>query len=100
MTTNRPQAGKKWKAKITDRETANRTKVYVYGLKAYKRQEEVKKTNVCIAECMRPLTPEPDTDIETETESYTLTFGFLNSNSIRIAVFGLYLYMVWSFLIT
>ena len=92
MTTNRPKAGKKWKAKITDRETANRAKVYVYGLKAYKRQEEVKKTNVCLAECMRSLTPEPETE--------TLTFGFLNSNSIRIAVFVLYLYMVWSFLIT
>ena len=90
MTTNRP--------KITDRETANRAKVYVYRLKAYKRQEEVKKSNVCITECMRPLTPEPDT--KTETESYTFTFGFLNSNSIRIAVFVLYLYMVWSFLIT
>jgi hypothetical protein len=90
MTTNRP--------KITDRETANRAKVYVYGLKAYKRQEAVTKSNVCIAECMRPLTPEPDT--KTETESYTFTLGLLNSNSIRIAVFVLYLYMVWSFLIT
>ena len=90
MTTNRP--------KITDRETANRAKVYVYGLKAYKRQEAVTKSNVCIAECMRPLTPEPDT--KTETESYTFTLGLLNSNSFRIAVFVLYLYMVWSFLIT
>ena len=84
MTTNRPKAGKKWKAKITDRETANRAKVYVYGLKAYKQQEEVKRTNVCITECMRPLTPDPDT----------------NSNSLRIAVFFLCLYMLWSILIT
>ena len=67
MTTKRAKAGKKKKPNITDRETANRAKVYVYGLKAYKRQEAVKKSNVCIAECMRPLTPEPD------------TFGFLNS---------------------
>jgi hypothetical protein len=105
MTTNRAKAGKKKKANITDRETANRAKVYVYGMKAHKRQEAVKTTNVCIAECMRSITPEPET--ETETESYTitassntstLTFGF--RNSIRITVFVLYLYMVWSFLST
>ena len=90
MTTHRPKAGNKWKAKakITDRETANRAKVYIYGLKAFKRHEEVKKTNVCIADCMRPLTVTPDPD----TNSY--------SNSIRFAVFVLCLYMVWSFLIT
>ena len=81
MTTNRTKAGKKWNAKITDRETANRAKVYVYGFKEFKRQEEVKKTNVRITECMRPLTPEPDT--KTETESYTFTLGLLNSNSIQ-----------------
>ena len=79
--------------KLTDRETANRAKVFVYGIKAHKRQEAVKKANVCIAECMRYITPET----ETETER-TLTFGF--RNSIRIAVFVLYLYMVWSFFIT
>jgi hypothetical protein len=86
MTTNRTKAGKKWNAKITDRETANRAKVYVYGFKEFKRQEEVKKTNVRITECMRPLTltPHPDT----------------SSNSIRFAVFVLCLYMVWSFLFT
>ena len=93
MTTNRAQAGKKKKAKLTDSETANRAKVFVYGIKAHKRQEAVKKANVCIAECMRYITPET----ETETER-TLTFGF--RNSIRIAVFVLYLYMVWSFFIT
>ncbi len=70
MTTNRAQAGKKKKAKITDRETANRAKVSVYGMKAHKRQEAVKKSNVCIAECMRYITPETET--ETETESYTI----------------------------
>ena len=86
MTTNRPKAGGKWKAKITDRETVNRAKVYVYGFKEFKRQEEVKKTNVCITECMRPLTLTPDPDT--------------NSNSIRFAVFVLCLYMVWSFLFT
>ncbi len=79
MTTNRPKAGIKGKAKITDRETAKRAKVYVYGLKAYKRQEEVKKTNVCISECMRPFTPEPDT----------------NSYSLIIAVFVLCLVFVY-----
>jgi hypothetical protein len=95
MTTNRAQAqaGKKKKAKLTDRETANRAKVFVYGIKAHKRQEAVKKANVCIAECMRYITPET----ETETER-TLTFSF--RNIIRIAVFVLYLYMVWSFFIT
>jgi hypothetical protein len=95
MTTNRAQAqaGKKKKAKLTDRETANRAKVFVYGIKTHKRQEAVKKANVCIAECMRYITPET----ETETER-TLTFGY--RNSIRIAVFVLYLYMVWSFFVT
>ncbi len=52
--------------------------------------EAVKKSNVRIAECMRPITTEPET--ETETESYTLTFDF--RNSIRITVFVLYLYTV------
>ncbi len=71
-------------------------KVYVYGIKAHTRKEAVKQTNVCIAECMRSITPEPET--ETETESYTLTFVF--RNSIRITVFVLYLYMVWSYFST
>jgi hypothetical protein len=95
MTTNRAQAqaGKKKKAKLTDRETAYRAKVFVYGVKTHKRQEAVKKANVYIAECMRYITPET----ETATER-TLTFCF--RNSIRIAVFVLYLYMVWSFFIT
>jgi hypothetical protein len=90
MTTHRPKAGNKWKAKakITDRDTANRAKVYIYGLKAFKRLEEVQKTNVCIADCMRPLTVTPDPD----PNSY--------SNSIRFAVFVLCLYMVWSLVIT
>ncbi len=43
MTTNRAQAGEKKKVKLTDRETANRAKVFVYGIKAHKRQEAVKK---------------------------------------------------------
>ena len=66
MTTNRAQAqaGKKKKAKLTDRETANRAKLFVYGLKAHKRQEAVKKANVCIAECMRYITPETETETE------------------------------------
>ncbi len=95
MTTNRAQAqaGKKKKAKLTDRETAYRAKVFVYGVTTHKRQEAVKKANVYIAECMRYITSET----ETATER-TLTFCF--RNSIRIAVFVLYLYMVWSFFIT
>jgi hypothetical protein len=82
------------KGKITDRETANRAKVYVYGIKAHKRMEEVLKTNVRIAECMRPICPEP----ETETTSYTMTFGF--RNSFRITVLVLHLYMIWSYFST
>ena len=73
----------------TDRATANRAKQYVYGIKANRCKEAVQKSNVLIAECMRPLTP------ETNTFSYTLTLGF--RNSIKITVFVLYLYMVWSF---
>jgi hypothetical protein len=41
---------KKKKAKLTDRETANRAKVFVYGITEHQRQEAVKKANVCIAE--------------------------------------------------
>ena len=93
MTTNRVKAGKKKKGTITDRETANRAKVYVYGIKAHTRMEAVHKSNVRIAECMLPITTEPET--ATETESYTVTFGF--RNSFRITVFVLYLYMVWSY---
>ena len=77
------------KGKITDRETANRAKVYVYGIKAHKRMQEVRKNNVTIAECMRPIRPEPETD----TTSYT-------RNSIRITVLVLYLYMIWSYFST
>ena len=76
----------------TDRATANRAKRYVYGIKANRCKEAVQKSNVLIAECMRPLTP------ETNTFSYTLTLGF--RNSIKITVFVLYLYMVWSYLST
>ncbi len=96
MTTNRAKVGGKRKAKITDRATANRAKVYVYGFKEHTRKKAVQKTNVCIAECMRSITPEPET--ETITESYTLSFVF--RNSIRITVFILYLYMVWSYFST
>ncbi len=77
---------------ITDRATVNRAKRYVYGNKAHRCKEAVQKSNVRIAECMRSITP------ETETESYTLTLGF--RNSIKITVFVLYLYMVWSYLST
>ena len=76
----------------TDRATANRAKRYVYGIKANRCKEAVQKSNVLIAECMRPITP------ETNTDSYTLTLGF--RNSIKITVFVLYLYMVWSYLST
>ena len=72
------------KGKITDRETANRAKVYVYGIKAHNRMEEVLKSNVTIAECMRPICPEPETD----------------TTSIIIAVLVLYLYMIWSYFST
>ena len=96
MTTNRVKAGKKKNEKLTDRETANRAKVYVYGIKAHTRMEAVQKSNVRIAECMLPITTEPET--ETETESYTVTFGF--RNSIRITVLVLHLYMIWSYFST
>ena len=97
MTTNRGKALGKKKGKITDRETANRAKVYVYGIKAHTRMEAVHKSNVRIAECMLPITTERLnlSETETETESYTVTLGF--RNSIRITVFVLYLYMVWSY---
>ena len=76
----------------TDRATANRAKRYVYGIKANRCKEAVQKSNVLIAECMRPLTP------ETNTFSYTLTLGF--RNSIKITVLVLYLYILWSYLST
>ena len=76
----------------TDRATANRAKRYVYGIKANRCKEAVQKSNVLITECMRPRSP------ETNTDSYTLTLGF--RNSIKITVFVLYLYMVWSYLST
>jgi hypothetical protein len=65
---------------------------------AHTRMEAVQKSNVRIAEGMRPITSEPEMETETETESYTLAFGF--RNSIRITVFVLYLYMVWSYFST
>ena len=78
----------------TDRATANRAKRYVYGIKANRCKEAVQKSNVLIAECMRPRTPETNTDSST----LTLTLGL--RNSIKITVFVLYLYMVWSYLST
>ena len=83
---------KKKKGKITDRETANRAKVYVYGIKAHNRMEEVMKSNVSIAESMRTISPEPEKD----TKRYTLTYGCL----VTVTVIILYLYMIWSYFST
>ena len=61
----------------TDRATAYRAKQYVYGIKANRCKEAVQKSNILIAECMRPITP------ETNTDSYTLTLGFRNSVKLQ-----------------
>ena len=54
MTTNGAKAGEKKKANITDRETANRAKVYVYGMKAHKqyaRRRSKQRTYVLQSAC-------------------------------------------------
>ena len=83
---------------ITDSATANRAKRYVYGLKEQRCKTAVQKRieeQRCKAAVQnRSVTPET----ETNTVSYSLPVGF--HNTIKITMFVLYLYMVWSYLST
>ena len=79
----------KMKAAITDRATAKKAKAYVYGVKEMRKLAAVKKTNIY-------LQSQKDEQSNRNTSYITITRAM--TVVVRLTLFVLYLYMVWSFM--
>jgi hypothetical protein len=84
----------KKKAAITDRATAKKAKAYIYGVKEIRQLEAVKK---------RQLYLESSDSTSTKDEEPKRNAFYINITSaltvvVRLTLFFLYLYMLWSFM--
>jgi hypothetical protein len=82
----------KMKAAITDRATAKKAKAYVYGVKEMRKLEAVKKTNLYIQRC------DSQKDVQSLRNTSSITINRALTVVVRLTLFVLYLYMLWSFM--
>ena len=82
----------KMKAAISDRATAKKAKAYVYGVKEMRKLEAVKKTNLYIQSC------DSQKDVQSLRNTSFITINKALTVVVRLSLFVLYLYMLWSFM--
>ena len=77
----------KKKATITDRATAKKAKAYIYGVKEIRKLAAVKK-----------MKDEGNKDEQSKRNTSYITITRAMTVVVRLTLFVLYLYMVWSFI--
>ena len=82
----------KKKAAITDRATAKKAKAYIYGVKEIRKLAAVKKMKIYLERSHSPK----DEQSKLNTSYITITRAL--TVVVRLTLFVLYLYMVWSFI--
>jgi hypothetical protein len=83
---------------MTDRATAKQAKAYIYGVKEMRKRAAVKKTNLYVAKYMYMA----DKPIDEQTYFILILIKIKSALPLllRVTLFVLYLYMVWSFINT
>jgi hypothetical protein len=85
----------KKKPYISDRVTARKAKVYIYGFKEKRKLEAVTATNIYLEECMNPHT------ITQSSTQYSIIITITRALTVAfwLTLFVVYMYTVYAFLI-